>query len=79
MIIREEDLEISVRHQGGSGGQTTGQYDAYVRVTHKPTGITAECDSERSQMMNRDLALKELTLRLEAFDKISLVEVLEEE
>lgn len=63
-MIREEDLEISVRRTSPYGGQTTGQYDAYVRVTHKPTGIITECDTERSQMMNKALAIEELERQL---------------
>jgi peptide chain release factor 2 len=78
-MIREEDLEISVRHTSSYGGQTTGQYDSYVRVTHKPTGITVECDSERSQMRNKALAIEELERQLTAFDKIDIDEVLEGE
>lgn len=63
--LREEDLDVSTVRPGavsrGSGGQTVGQYDAYVRVTHRPTGITVERSTERSQLMNKHAALTELT------------------
>lgn len=66
--LREEDLEVSTVRPGaiphGSGGQTTGQFDSYVRVTHRPTGITVERDSERSQLMNKSAALDELRRQL---------------
>jgi hypothetical protein len=66
--LREEDLEVSTVRPGaiphGSGGQTVGQFDSYVRVTHRPTGIVVERDSERSQLMNKSAALDELRRQL---------------
>lgn len=66
--LREEDLEVStVRPEAiphGSGGQTVGQFDSYVRVMHRPTGIVVERDSERSQLMNKSAALDELRRQL---------------
>jgi hypothetical protein len=68
--IDPEDLDISVVRPGavprGQGGQTTGEYDSYVRVTHKPTGITAERDYNRSQLMNKQSALGEIRHQLAA-------------
>lgn len=66
--LREEDLEVSTVRPGavlrGQGGQTTGEFDSYVRVTHRPTGIVVERDSERSQLMNKHAALDELRRQL---------------
>jgi hypothetical protein len=66
--LRDEDIEISTVRPGarpcGSGGQTTGEFDPYVRITHKATGITVSCDTERSQLMNKDAALRELARQL---------------
>jgi hypothetical protein len=68
VVIRDEDLGISVTRPGatpyGQGGQTTGDFDPYVRITHLPTGITVDCDTERSQLMNKDRALHELARQL---------------
>jgi hypothetical protein len=65
--IRPEDLEVSMVRPGVQrGGLTTGDFDPWVRITHKPTGITAVCDSERSQLQNKALALEEIRRQLAA-------------
>ncbi len=64
ITIREEDIDVTAHRSSGAGGQHINKTDSAIRILHKPTGIVVGCQTERSQLQNKETAMKMLKAKL---------------
>ncbi len=63
--IKESDIKMDVYHSSGAGGQSVNTSNSAVRLTHIPTGVVVTCQTERSQLKNRDRAMNLLKIKIQ--------------
>ena len=64
IVIRDEYIEVTAHRSSGAGGQHINKTDSAIRIVHKPTGIVVGCQTERSQLQNKETALHMLKSKL---------------
>ena len=76
--IPEKDLEITTMRSGGAGGQNVNKVNSAVRIKHLPSGLNVKCTQERSQAMNKDIAMQRLKAQLLAIAREQQVQEIQQ-
>jgi peptide chain release factor 1 len=72
VVLHERDLDFKFCRASGNGGQNVAKTDSAVQLTHKPTGISVRCETERSQAANKETAVAVLRARIWEVTQLAL-------
>jgi peptide chain release factor 2 len=76
--IRSEDLRVDTYRSSGAGGQHVNKTESAIRLTHLPTGVVVSCQTERSQVQNRETAMNMLKAKLFALARAAQMDKIED-
>ena len=78
IVIKDEDIEVTAHRSSGAGGQHINKTDSAIRILHIPTGIVVGCQTERSQLQNKETAMRMLRSKLAEIKQREKLEKIED-